>query len=359
MSTVFQAGRNLKEAPGKGEIYGVTWDGSSSTALTRTDSAVGFADPVPYVSGATSYSSPFDDIMPWKGMVKVEDSQAGTLVEIPKFWYKLTKNGNALSIQIANYEADGFACSPAHMDRGDRAGERDTVYIGRYHCNSTDYKSTTGLTPKTSITRSTARTNIHNLGTTIWQYDFTMRFTLWLLYIVEFANWDSQRIIGYGTDSDTIAAVGSSDSMPYHTGTMKTARTTSGRGVQYRWIEGLWENAICYLDGCWVDSSGIRIILNPNNFSDSSGGTSIGMPISDMPSALGISNTIFPVFYPTASGGSTSTYIPDSWYINSSAPCLASGNDSDGGYMNGLFMIGGTSTTAAYSSSGCRLMKLP
>lgn len=134
----------MARAKTSGHIFGVTWDGSSSTSLTRTDDAVDFPDPVPYISGATSYSSPFDNIMPWSGMVKVEDSEAGTLVEIPKFWYKLTKDGSALSIQITNQETDGFSVSPAHMDRGDGKGERDVVYIGRYHCGSTAYKSAAG-----------------------------------------------------------------------------------------------------------------------------------------------------------------------------------------------------------------------
>lgn len=161
-------------------IYGASWDGTSTTKWSRTDEAAEFTDPVPYVAGASSYGSPFDNLQPWAGMVKSERT-GGTMVAIPKFWYKLTQNGRGMSIQIADHAVEGYSVSPAHMDRGDGHGERDVVYIGRYHCNSS-YKSGTG-SPKASITRSSARSGIHNLGSTIWQSDFAMRFTIWLLYI--------------------------------------------------------------------------------------------------------------------------------------------------------------------------------
>jgi hypothetical protein len=55
--------------------------------------------------------------------------------------------------------------SPAHRDRGD--GEKDFVYIGRYHSDSS-YKSVSGQIPIANITRATARTNTHNLGGEYW-----------------------------------------------------------------------------------------------------------------------------------------------------------------------------------------------
>ena len=100
-------------------IYGVEWDGTSTTVWSRTDGAASFVDPTPYVSGASSYNSPFDNLYPWNGMVRVTDSTAGELVAIPKFWYKWTRSGNTMKLQIADKYVDGFSVSPAHMDRGD------------------------------------------------------------------------------------------------------------------------------------------------------------------------------------------------------------------------------------------------
>ena len=177
-------------------IYGAEWDGTSSPAWTRTDLASDFVDPVPYYSGMTATpSSPFDNIMPWAGM-EIEERTGGTMVKIPKFWYLITKSGSSIKVQISSVERTGYRVSPAHMDRGDGEGERDYVYIGRYHCGE-DWKSATGVTPRTS-NKSAPRTYIHNFGTGYWPTDFAMRFTIWLLYIVEFADWNSQAKIGYG-----------------------------------------------------------------------------------------------------------------------------------------------------------------
>lgn len=345
-------------------IYGISWDGTSTTKCSRTDDAELFVDPVPYVSGASNYGSPFDNLMPWSGMEIVEDDACGTLVKIPKFWYKLTQNGNGIKIQIADAEADGFSVSPAHMDRGDGAGERDVVYVGRYHginSGADSYKSWTGYTPAGSITRNEARANTKKLGTGVWQWDWAMHLTIQLLYIVEFADWNSQKCIGYGCGNNSAKqANGASDNMPYHTGTMQKARTTYGVGVQYRHIEGLWDNVYDWVDGCYYNSSGLNLILNPANFSDSSGGTPVGVPSNGYPSALGVKTAgPYPVFIPTAAAGSDSTCVPDSWSFNASGPCLVVGGSYNQSLNRGLFCVDYDAASSSSANIGSRLQKLP
>jgi len=341
-------------------IYGVEWDGTSTTLWSRTDDAAGFVNPSPAVNNGSG-SSPFDNLLPWSGMVKETDSTAGVLVKIPKFWYKWTTNGSKLKLQIADMAADGFSVSPAHMDRGDGKGERDYVYIGRYHCAS-GYKSTTGAAQQVSITRSAARTGIHNLGSTYWQMDYAMRVTIWMLYLVEFADWNSQKVIGYGCSAGgSKVNNGQTDSMSYHTGTTAANRTTYGY-TQYRNIEGLWDNVYDWMDGCYYNGNGLNIIVNPANFSDSSNGTVAGsMPSGGYPNAMKISTVsgLGWVLMPSSTGGSDSTYVPDYWSFDSSYPCLLVGGSyvQDLGY--GLFCVGcdGASGSGAYF--GCRLQKLP
>lgn len=345
-------------------IYGISWDGTSTTKCSRTDDAELFVDPVPYVSGASNYGSPFDNLMPWSGMEIVEDDACGTLVKIPKFWYKLTQNGNGIKIQIADAEADGFSVSPAHMDRGDGAGERDVVYVGRYHginSGADSYKSWTGYTPAGSITRNEARANTKKLGTGVWQWDWAMHLTIQLLYIVEFADWNSQKCIGYGCGNNSAKqANGASDNMPYHTGTMQKARTTYGVGVQYRHIEGLWDNVYDWVDGCYYNSSGLNLILNPANFSDSSGGTPVGAPSNGYPSALGVKTAgPYPVFIPTAAAGSDSTCVPDGWYFDASNPCLLVGGYYLQSLYLGLFCVDCSTASRSNAYIGSRLQKLP
>lgn len=345
------------------EIYGAEWDGTSNPAWSRTDKAASFTDPVPYVAGATEYGSPFDNIMPWAGIEIVEDAEAGTLVKIPKFWFKWTRNGAATKLQISPKAVDGFFVSPAHADRGDGKGERDVVYVGRYCCGSA-YKSVTGQTPKANMTRATARTNIAALGDTIWQFDYAMMTTIRMLYLVEFAHWDSQAKIGYGCGvGNTIKPVGSSDSMPYHTGTVQTSRTVYGMGCQYRYIEGLWDNIYYWCDGIVVSGNTVYGIPNPADFKDSVGGIELGtLPTAGVPSewAEPSSEEVRGWLYPTATNGTDAAiYTCDRVDRYLSGPVVLMGASYGQGLHYGLFYHDIYVVNSVYDNSGCRLMKLP
>ena len=293
-------------------IYGVEWDGSSTTKWTRTDASRYFAEPQPAINNGNGYS-PFDNVFPWAGMVVIDDPVAGSLVSIPKFWYKWTRNGSAMKLQIADAPVDGFNVSPAHMDRGDGSGERDVVYIGRYHC-ADDYKSKTGVVPLASKTRDEFRTNIHALGSNVWQIDYAMIWTIRMLYLVEYANWNSQATIGYGTgNNSSVVNTGYTDSMVYCSGTTQASKTTYGIGTQYRHIEGLWDNVFDWCDGIYFNGTNVYIVTNPSNFSDTQNGTFIGTrPITDsyatamyIPSVNGFDWAL----YPSAGNDSATTYL--------------------------------------------------
>lgn len=340
-------------------VYGVQWDGTSTTKLSRTDAAAKFVDPTPAVNNGTG-SSPFDTLMPWAGMKRVRDAQAGELVEIPKYWYRWTKSGKSLKLQIADKKLDGFFVSPAHADRGDGKGERNVVYVGRYHCAS-GYKSQTGVDPLAQITRNAARSGIHGLGGTIWQWDWAMNWTIKMLYLVEFADWNSQTKIGYGCGNGSgTQAMGYTDSMQYHTGTTQASREAYGLGTQYRYIEGLWDSVYDWVDGCYYNSNGLNVILNPNDFSDSNGGISASTPSSGYPSALRVVEVGGNQWIvPQNSGGSSNTYIPDYWDFSASKPCLFVGGSYSQGLSHGLFYVNYSGVSDVGAVIGSRLMKLP
>jgi len=353
------------------KIYGAEWTIASSPAWTRTDDAVGMSDPNPYYAGMSgSPSSPFDSISPWKDMRIVEDSAAGTLVEIPKFWYKWTRTGAAMKLQItadsATAQANGFLCSPAHANRDDGVGERDYVYVGRYHCSS-NYKSESGVNPGVSHIRADFRTSIHNLGSNIWQNDYAMRWTVNMLYLVEFAHWNSQLKIGYGCgNGSSVGNMGYTDSMPYHTGTTQSSRTTYGLGTQYRYIEGWWDNVYDYVDGVYFSSTSIYGIKNPANFSDSEGGTAIGTRSNASgyikaftdPSASGFEYAIYPNSTDSTLNGTT--YICDRCFYNSRGVVLYAGSDFYKSQNIGMFCLNGSSSATSMGNAiGSRLMVLP
>lgn len=350
-----------------GHIYGVSWDGTSRTDWTRTDDAASFGEPNPYYAGMSGTpSSPFDNLLPWSGMVVEEDANAGTVVKIPKFWYKWTRNGASMKLQIADYAADGFYCSPAHADRGDGSGERDFVYVGRYHCGESNYKSATGVLPKVRITRDTARTAIANLGSKVWQFDFAMRWTINMLYLVEFADWNSQAKIGYCCGNNSgVENAGASDGMPYHTGTMQTSRTTYGVGVQYRHIEDWWGNARDWCDGIYFSGAYVYCIKNPSAFADSTGGTKVGTRSTgsggyikawNTPSADGFEYAL----YPSDHSASEGTYVCDYCEYGSSGVVLFVGGSYSYTQISGAFcLLGDFRASGSSGSIGCRLMILP
>lgn len=347
-------------------IYGVEWDWTSSgpTKGTRTDRAAGFSDPSPAVSNGTG-SSPFDNLLPWAGMVK-ETRTGGVMVKEPKYWYKWTRtpsgSGVKLKLQIADGPVDGFHVDPVNMDRGDGLGELDFSYIGRYHCGD-DYKSTTGVAQKTLIERREARTGIHNLGANIWQMDFAQMWYVGMLYLVEFADWNGQTAIGYGRSaSGSPKNNGQTDSMQYHTGTTAASRTTYGF-TQYRNIEGWWDNVFDWMDGCYYNDNGLNVILNPNQFSDSANGVLVGKPAgSGCPSdfAIPIQDGLEWALYPSAVSGSNTTYVPDEWVPgDSSLPALYHGGSYDRYLSGGLFYTYRYTLNGSSDSTGCRLQERP
>ena len=186
-----------------------------------------------------------------------------------------------------------------------------------------------------------------------------------MLYLVEFADWNTQNTIGYGCGNDSSAqAQGRTDTMQYHTGTSAANRTTYDAGIQYRYIEGLWSNVRDWCDGIYFNNTSVYAIKNPSNFSDTSGGTLVGSrsTTSGYTSAWNVPNVngLEYALYPSATNGTDSTYVCDCCYYDSSGVVLRVGGYYSQGTDRGLFFLGGDSAASgAVTGIGCRLVKLP
>ena len=340
-------------------IYGVEWDWASSGATrgTRTDDAAKFGEPNPAVNNGSG-SSPFDGLMPWAGMVR-ENRAGGVEVKEPKYWFKWTKTGKKLRLQIADGPVDGFSVDPVNRDRGDGLGELDYSYIGRYHCAS-GYKSTTGAAQQVNITRSQARSGIHNLGANFWQMDFAQFWYVNMLFLVEFADWNGERIGRGCSTNGSKMNNGQTDAMGYHTGTTAANRDSYGF-TQYRNIEGWWDNVYDWMDGCYYNNNGLNVISNPNNFSDSANGTPVGTPSSGYPSDFTIptASGLEWALFPSAANGSQTTYVPDYWNFHGGDPCLLHGGSYGHGQFHGPLYVSCVSTSVSNDSIGCRLQERP
>ena len=362
------------------KIFGVVWTYSnSSTALariTKTNDPNNYvntnitASPSPAV-GTGSGSSPFDNYMPWKGMEEYNvvanavgpkqgesgfsrSSNGDVVVRIPDFWYKIVDDASAKKryYYIANQKKTGW-------DKHPGCGR----YVGRYHTNTSN-QSRTGFSPHVYFTRAKARSDAAGKGTGWALYDYASWCAVWLLYIIEYADWNSQAKIGSGyvdSHSSSIAS-GGTDSMTYHTG--RASGSDGSTAVQYRHIENPWGNVSQWVDGVNFSDGIVYICTDISKYTDNTSAnyTNIGVKAQSdgYISATGYSSTSPWSFYPTSTSGSKTTYIPDYAYYHSDWRVLFVGGYWNGGSDAGLFYF-----NANYDSSlsnlniGARLLFVP
>lgn len=348
-------------------VFGVSWDSSNpSTALTRLTKANDpnklvtvdiTTEPVPAV-GAGSGSSPFDNYMPWMGMeectlnnatgkVSSKKGDPGfkrtsidrpVMVKIPEFYYKIERVGSIFRYYVADGPVDGLSLHPGSGDN----------YLGRYEAGEASsgtlgfiLASYSGTTPSVSKTRSTFRDYARNMASGFQLRDIAAWCAYDLLYLVEYADFNSQEKIGPGIVNDTAAhKTGETDAMVYHTG---RANSGDNAAVQYRGIENPWGNVWEWIDG--INSSNDRpyICINPEQYADDTTAnytlSGVTLPASGYIKGLGFSSTFPWAFLPDANGGSNTTYIPDGVLSSSSWRVLRIGGDSGRGSEAGLFCL--------------------
>ena len=347
-------------------VFGVVWDTSnSSTALTRltpeTD-PYGFVtmavttEPVPAV-GTGSGSSPFDSYAPWSGMKECNLNASGTvtawkgdssfarsndytMVFVPEFYVAAKRNGTKQYFYVSDKPKTGMTKHPG-------SGK----YVGRYHMNSGgDGYSKTGVSPYVNITRATARSKAKSIGSKYHLYDFAAYCAIIFLYIVEFADWNSQNKIAYGRANRQSTAVtsGKTDTMVYHTGTAGSRISDGAAACQYRWVENLWGNVRQWVDGFNANVTTAYYCTDPSKYADdtATGYTNIGT----LPADGWIKNLIVTdngLLIPQTTGGSETTYIPDYMWSSSGWRILVVGGDCSDGANAGLLYF-----RAQYDSSG-------
>ena len=281
-------GVEIGEAP---DVVGVAWQyNESSPQLYRLYTSAdaipsgmkGMDDPYDLVTydvtvepvaseNGNPGSSPFDEIGPWKDMKLVAMEDGGEVVDtigggetirafvdehnngsidfmvyLPDAYLRVVDDSeNSIRYYyVSDSEFDGSSLQPA-------SGH----YIGRYNGyiqEHTDGTSSDKLWSQPSgtstaaefasrLTHQEAYDVAHNRVSTVsgkiyggllWEEVSYVQ----LMYLVEYANLNSQDTLGYG-DNDWQS--GNSDDMPYHTGVLGS-KTSYGSDVQYRYVEALF-----------------------------------------------------------------------------------------------------------------------
>lgn len=191
----------------RGHIYGVRRKitNNTSTAWERIE------DSINLVANATKDGSAvqndFDDLYPWSEIVTYnydttnkkitayigepgfafDGSNGEVLTRIPEFWYKRVIKDDYEYIYISDYKRAGYSYSKEFS-------------VGRY-CIGLDLNgaahSYSGMIPAYNKTISAFRTLATAVGTDFCQMD-TRYFILQLLYLVEYADYNSQSKLGRG-----------------------------------------------------------------------------------------------------------------------------------------------------------------
>ena len=201
--------------------YGVRWKGTSSTVCERLGDAVGLTAKA-HKGSTESVDNDFDNIYPWSDIKTCnidadgnvlaylgepsfarDGTNGDVMVEIPKFYYKRVKTGIVEEIWICGTKLPGYELHPLFIDNGKEVSKVfHSVYNASSFTDETDNKvklqSITGVPPRLRTTRANNRTFARNKGA-IWGIeDISCVNALQLLYLVEYANTNSQSALGYG-----------------------------------------------------------------------------------------------------------------------------------------------------------------
>lgn len=301
--------------------YAVQWDYTNpETALSRGGAAASFADPAPATSVSGTGSSPFDNVMPWSGMKKYnvvngevsysqddagfDESLYDTVVYIPEFYYAAEKDTeNSLwTWSISPTAKTGYTKHPG-------SGK----YIGRYHTSgdSSAVYSKSGVLPLVDTSQTNFRTYSKNKGTGWYMLDLATWSALQMLYLVEFADFNSQNVLGTGySGTGSIGEVGGTDAAIYHT------LKASGAHNQYRWVEDPFSNVRDWIDGFVGSRSETYAAASGSGYSGGKTGLdSLGFALPSSNSYItgfGYSEQAAWAFIPdAASGGSATTFVAD------------------------------------------------
>ena len=191
-------------------IYGIERNiaNNSATSWDRTDNAVGLVANATH--DGTEVQNDFDNLYPWSHMktvnydptekmitatigdsnFKFDGSNGQVMTIVPEFYFTYWADDTKEHWQISEYAIEGFTKVPGFM-------------LGRYpSAKTTDNKlmSASGMFPEVLKTITSFRNDSKAVGDDFGQMDWRY-FAVQLLYLVEYADYNSQAKLGNGYTS--------------------------------------------------------------------------------------------------------------------------------------------------------------
>ncbi len=315
----------------------------------------------------------FDEIYPWSGIktynydtttkkitawigetgFTFDGSKGEVLTYIPEFYYK-------------REQKDGYEYIYISKDQVDETYQKSEAFsIGRYTMsgNSSGVHSASGKSPLASITIVQARNYAKQLGEGFSQLDYHY-FIIQLLYLVEYADYDSQTKLGKGNVNNSITiASGGCNELKMKSGTLYNDGKHS---MIYRGMEDIYGNIFQFVDGINIQNNQAYVCDDPSQYqSDIFTGCyqQIGYKNANSIANGYIKKLEYDVnhpiiSFPTEIGGSENTYISDYYWQTSGNKIALVGGDWDRDSRAGLWcwLMNGISSSAG-ASIGARLIK--
>ena len=356
----------LKENVNK--VYGIKRSlTTSSSAWERTNDSVGLNANATF--DGTDVVNDFDNLYPWSKIKTVNMADNGTInaqirdvnfkfdgtngevmTYIPPFYWKRWQDGSYEYIQISNNTFDGASYS-------------DGFYVGRYTTSSGTH-SKSGVTSQVSTNITNFRTQARAKGTGWQQLDYHY-LLLQMLYLVEYADYNSQTKLGQGVTLSTNTAQVSSgalDSLLMKSGCLTNDGTAS---VMYRGIENPFGNIWQFVDGLNIKDNVAYINYDPSSYAvDTFDGDYSAVGYTNA-TANGYANTMgydsnnpmcaFPIS--VGSGAGASAYITDYYYQNTGNRIAVVGGRWNFGSSAGMFYWNfSDASSLTLSNVGSRLL---
>ena len=356
-----------------GVVYGVNWNPTTDT-YERTGIAAGVALSTSYAGVIQTkmrrcvlnadgtvkyYLSATDSTKKADGSAAIIDGTDGNvMVEIPKFWYKYENVGGVHKWLISDAAQDGYEVHPAFI----RGGVEKSF---RYYCAYQGYTlgtkliSGSGRVPTTNKTCAAFRTEAAANGAGWSQIDWNLLTAVQLLYLVEYANFNTQAMLGQGITTGSVytAVTGSSNSL----GNASSPSTnTSTQFMSYRGIENWYGQIYKSIDGVNINSYVYYVNNNPATFADDVfTGDYISTGITSATANGYVKNIVANKKGFVASvtaGGSESTFVPDYFYRSTGLKIMCfGGNAGNGASAGGFFLDASAAASVAYALIGSGL----
>jgi hypothetical protein len=183
--------------------------------------------------------------------------------------------------------------------------------------------SVSGFAPMMDETRAEFRAIAANRGTGWRQQDFDLVSAIQLLYITEYADWNSQLMIGEGRTAlsggtwvkdSYIGVTGKSNADG--NGTNSVGGNTNNAYMTYRGIENFFGNIWKWVDGININGNVPYVSNNDVNFADDTAAnyTDLGITLGAVDGYVKTLEQQARGFLPASVGGASNTYITDYYY---------------------------------------------